>query len=160
MVYELQLVVSDTERALVNQARMEAEKHEPGADREQQLPVFVLNLVTIDWYMTAPIPGLDVEYSRLVQPHERLDLVPVLRVFGPNGSGQKTCAHLHGVGSWYNKLMRFCSRCNGIASLLLQPCSQSYINFLPLGASVPLHTVSWTPGCGRLYVVHGSLLQR
>ena len=55
----------------------------------------VVRLVSIDYYMTRPVPGLDECYSQL--EGSAIDQVPVIRIFGSTPSGQKTCVHVHGV---------------------------------------------------------------
>lgn len=57
----------------------------------------VIRLVSIDYYMTRPVPGLDECYSQL--EGSAIDQVPVIRIFGSTPSGQKTCVHVHGVSS-------------------------------------------------------------
>ena len=57
----------------------------------------VVRLVSIDYYMTRPAPGLDECYSQL--EGSAIDQVPVIRIFGSTPSGQKTCVHVHGVSS-------------------------------------------------------------
>ncbi|KAM4693357.1 LOW QUALITY PROTEIN: DNA polymerase zeta catalytic subunit [Discoglossus pictus] len=57
--------------------------------------MFSLRLVTADYYLAAPIPGLDVTRSHFRDCPVRK--VPVVRVFGATPAGQKTCLHLHGI---------------------------------------------------------------
>ncbi len=55
-----------------------------------------VRIVSLDYYMAKPLPGLDVCFSPLEgTPVER---VPIVRIFGSTPSGQKTCLHLHKVG--------------------------------------------------------------
>ena len=56
---------------------------------------FVVRIVSIDYYMTHPIPGLDVCYSEL--EGTTIENVPIIRVFGATPGGQKACVHIHGV---------------------------------------------------------------
>ncbi|KAI8464894.1 MAG: hypothetical protein J3K34DRAFT_452615 [Monoraphidium minutum] len=56
-------------------------------------PVFSLRIVSLDYYLAAPIPGLDVCYSSL--EGTPVDRVPVVRIFGATPAGQKCCLHLH-----------------------------------------------------------------
>ena len=67
-------------------------------------PEFVVRLVSIDYYMTRPIPGLDDCYSQL--EGKAIDQVPVIRIFGSTPSGQKTCMHVHGVSKLHHSLKR------------------------------------------------------
>ncbi|XP_013591840.1 PREDICTED: DNA polymerase zeta catalytic subunit isoform X1 [Brassica oleracea var. oleracea] len=55
--------------------------------------VFSLRIVSIDYYMAAPIPAYDLCYSSF-QGGEVKE-VPVIRVYGSTPSGQKTCLHIH-----------------------------------------------------------------
>lgn len=57
--------------------------------------MFSLRLVTADYYLAAPIPGLDVTKSHFRDCPVRR--VPVVRVFGATPAGQKSCLHLHGI---------------------------------------------------------------
>ncbi|XP_018415790.1 PREDICTED: DNA polymerase zeta catalytic subunit [Nanorana parkeri] len=57
--------------------------------------MFSLRLVTADYYLAAPLPGLDVTKSHFRDCDVRR--VPVVRVFGATPAGQKTCLHLHGI---------------------------------------------------------------
>ncbi|XP_073432100.1 DNA polymerase zeta catalytic subunit isoform X2 [Dendrobates tinctorius] len=61
----------------------------------QTLTMFSLRLVTADYYLAAPVPGLDVTSSPFRDCPVRR--VPVVRVFGATPAGQKTCLHLHGI---------------------------------------------------------------
>lgn len=56
---------------------------------------FNLRIVSIDYYMAAPLSGMDVCFS----PSEgtAVEKVPVVRIFGSTPSGQKACLHLHRV---------------------------------------------------------------
>ncbi|KAL5701114.1 DNA-directed DNA polymerase [Ranunculus cassubicifolius] len=55
--------------------------------------VFSIRIVSIDYYMAPPIPNLDVCYSTF--QGEKVNEVPVIRVYGSTPAGQKTCLHLH-----------------------------------------------------------------
>ncbi|XP_063773215.1 DNA polymerase zeta catalytic subunit isoform X2 [Pseudophryne corroboree] len=57
--------------------------------------MFSLRLVTADYYLATPLPGLDVTKSHFRDCDVRR--VPVVRVFGATPAGQKTCLHLHGI---------------------------------------------------------------
>lgn len=63
-----------------------------GSPKEQM----VVRLVSIDYYMARPVPGLDECYSQL--EGGAIDQVPVIRIFGSTPCGQKACIHIHGVG--------------------------------------------------------------
>lgn len=65
----------------------------PGVNSPQE--ELVVRLVSIDYYMTRPVPGLDECYSQL--EGTTIEQVPVIRIFGCTPSGQKTCVHVHGV---------------------------------------------------------------
>ena len=58
-------------------------------------PPILVRIVGIDWYMSPPVPGLDVCFSYFegTPIHE----VPVIRVFGSTPAGQKACVHVHKV---------------------------------------------------------------
>ncbi|XP_038703838.1 DNA polymerase zeta catalytic subunit isoform X2 [Tripterygium wilfordii] len=55
--------------------------------------IFSVRLVSIDYYMSPPIPGFDICYSRF-QGGKVIE-VPVIRVYGSTPAGQKTCLHIH-----------------------------------------------------------------
>ncbi|KYO24730.1 DNA polymerase zeta catalytic subunit isoform A [Alligator mississippiensis] len=57
--------------------------------------MFSVRLVTADYYMGSPLPGLDPCQPRCPQAPARR--VPVVRVFGATPAGQKTCLHIHGI---------------------------------------------------------------
>ncbi|KAH7676747.1 DNA-directed DNA polymerase protein [Dioscorea alata] len=57
--------------------------------------VFSLRIVSIDYYMAAPIPDLDFSYSDF-QGRE-VEEVPVIRIYGSTPAGQKGCMHVHGA---------------------------------------------------------------
>ena len=62
---------------------------------EQQAFISV-RLVTMDHYMSDPVTSdLDPVYSSFRSSPVRK--VPVLRIFGPTSTGQKTCLHIHGI---------------------------------------------------------------
>jgi DNA polymerase zeta len=58
-------------------------------------PVFSLRIVTLDYYMTAPTPEVDVCYSSL--EGTAVEQVPVIRIFGSTPGGQRACLHVHKV---------------------------------------------------------------
>ncbi|XP_067402706.1 DNA polymerase zeta catalytic subunit [Emydura macquarii macquarii] len=57
--------------------------------------MFSVRIVTADYYMGSPLPGLDPGQSRFRDAPAKK--VPVVRVFGATPAGQKTCLHLHGI---------------------------------------------------------------
>uniref|UniRef100_A0A1A7XY61 DNA polymerase zeta catalytic subunit n=2 Tax=Iconisemion striatum TaxID=60296 RepID=A0A1A7XY61_9TELE len=57
--------------------------------------MLAVRIVTADYYLSAPVKGLDVCYSEFRESDVRK--VPVVRIFGATPAGQKTCLHLHGV---------------------------------------------------------------
>uniref|UniRef100_A0A670ZFA7 DNA polymerase zeta catalytic subunit n=1 Tax=Pseudonaja textilis TaxID=8673 RepID=A0A670ZFA7_PSETE len=57
--------------------------------------MFSVRVVTADYYMSSPLPGLDPCQSPFREAPVKK--VPVVRVFGATPSGQKTCLHLHGI---------------------------------------------------------------
>ncbi|XP_070589453.1 DNA polymerase zeta catalytic subunit [Erythrolamprus reginae] len=57
--------------------------------------MFSVRVVTADYYMSSPLPGLDPCQSAFREAPVKK--VPVVRVFGATPSGQKTCLHLHGI---------------------------------------------------------------
>ncbi|KAI8037098.1 hypothetical protein M5D96_009844 [Drosophila gunungcola] len=61
--------------------------------------VYSVRLVIADFYMEKPQFGLDPCYSEL--RGKEIKRVPVIRVFGGNSRGQKTCMHVHGVFPYF-----------------------------------------------------------
>ncbi len=57
--------------------------------------LFSCRIVKIDFYLTAPIKGLDICYSEFQS--SAIEKVPVIRIFGATPSGQKTCLYVHGA---------------------------------------------------------------
>ena len=58
---------------------------------------FSIRIVSLDYYLAPPVPGLDVTFSSL--KGTVVDTVPIVRVFGSTPSGQRVCLHLHQVKS-------------------------------------------------------------
>lgn len=54
-----------------------------------------VRIVSIDYYLTQPVPGLDVCFSHL--EGSAVERVPVIRIFGSTPAGQKACVHVHKV---------------------------------------------------------------
>uniref|UniRef100_A0A1B0DQ16 DNA polymerase n=1 Tax=Phlebotomus papatasi TaxID=29031 RepID=A0A1B0DQ16_PHLPP len=54
-----------------------------------------VRIVSVDYYLAAPVATFDVAYSEF--RGSTVKRVPVLRVFGSTEEGQKVCAHVHGV---------------------------------------------------------------
>ncbi|VAH26718.1 unnamed protein product [Triticum turgidum subsp. durum] len=55
--------------------------------------VLSVRIVSLDYYMAPPVPGLDISYSPF---HcEEVEEVPVIRIYGSTPAGQKTCLHIH-----------------------------------------------------------------
>ncbi|KAM5561236.1 DNA polymerase zeta catalytic subunit [Rosa sericea] len=54
---------------------------------------FSVRIVSVDFYMAPPIPGLDISYSSF--HGGKVNEVPVIRIYGSTPAGQKTCLHIH-----------------------------------------------------------------
>ncbi|XP_055816734.1 DNA polymerase zeta catalytic subunit [Solanum dulcamara] len=65
------------------------------ADSQTDSKLFSVRIVSVDYYMTAPLPGFDICYSSF--QGGRVNEVPVIRVYGATPAGQKTCLHLRGA---------------------------------------------------------------
>ncbi|KAH8357763.1 hypothetical protein KR200_003435 [Drosophila serrata] len=65
----------------------------------EDIGVYSMRLVIADFYMEKPQFGLDPCYSEL--RGKEIKRVPVVRVFGGNSRGQKTCMHVHGVFPYF-----------------------------------------------------------
>ncbi|EDW74045.1 uncharacterized protein Dwil_GK21718 [Drosophila willistoni] len=61
--------------------------------------IYSIRLVIADFYMEKPIFGLDPCYSEL--RGKEIKKVPIVRIFGGNSLGQKTCMHIHGVFPYF-----------------------------------------------------------
>ncbi|XP_055836926.1 DNA polymerase zeta catalytic subunit [Episyrphus balteatus] len=57
--------------------------------------IFSLRIVTADFYMEKPKPGLDPCFSEFRA--KEIKKVPVIRIFGSTSEGVKSCMHVHGV---------------------------------------------------------------
>ncbi|KAJ0178950.1 hypothetical protein K1T71_005725 [Dendrolimus kikuchii] len=62
-------------------------------------PEFSIRIVVCDYYLTKPLPGIDVIYSDF--RGSDIKQVPVLRIFGPSPDGHKACLHIHGVFPYF-----------------------------------------------------------
>ncbi|XP_039162908.1 uncharacterized protein LOC120290634 [Eucalyptus grandis] len=74
----------------------EGEGSQPGtaaSGPEKDPAIFSARTVSIDYYMARPIPGVDVCYSSF--QGEKVNEVPVIRVYGSTPAGQKTFLHVH-----------------------------------------------------------------
>ncbi|KAI9084855.1 hypothetical protein K1719_033261 [Acacia pycnantha] len=63
------------------------------ADSQGDSKMFSVRIVSIDYYMAPPIPGLDICYSSF--HGGKVNEVPVVRIYGSTPAGQKTCLHIH-----------------------------------------------------------------
>ncbi|XVF06076.1 hypothetical protein REPUB_Repub06bG0017200 [Reevesia pubescens] len=52
-----------------------------------------VQIVSIDHYMAPPIPDFDICYGSF--QGEKVNEVPVIRIYGSTPAGQKTCLHIH-----------------------------------------------------------------
>ncbi|KAH9622617.1 hypothetical protein KSS87_013140 [Heliosperma pusillum] len=68
---------------------MEAEEE----SQENHSNIFSIRIVSIDYYMSPPIPDFDISYSSF--HGGAVKEVPVIRIYGPTPSSQKACLHLH-----------------------------------------------------------------
>jgi hypothetical protein len=68
---------------------------------------FSVRIVSLDYYLAPPVPGLDVTFSSL--EGTVVDTVPIVRVFGSTPSGQRVCLHLHQVLLQLQRLLHGCS---------------------------------------------------
>ncbi|KAI0510395.1 hypothetical protein KFK09_010996 [Dendrobium nobile] len=57
--------------------------------------VFSVRIVSLDYYMSSPIPDLDSCSSSFLGTN--VEEVPVIRIYGATPAGQKTCVHVHGA---------------------------------------------------------------
>ncbi|KAM0040492.1 putative DNA-directed DNA polymerase [Helianthus debilis subsp. tardiflorus] len=62
-------------------------------DSQPDSKIFSVRIVSIDYYMSPPIQGLDFCYSSF--QGGKVNEVPVIRVYGSTPAGQKTCLHIH-----------------------------------------------------------------
>lgn len=66
-----------------------------GDSSQSNSHVFSIRIVSMDYYMSSPIPGLDISYSSF--QGGKVNQVPVIRIYGSTAAGQKTCMHIHNV---------------------------------------------------------------
>ncbi|CAH9141447.1 unnamed protein product [Cuscuta epithymum] len=64
-------------------------------DSQSNSKIFSVRIVSMDYYMAPPIPGLDICYSSF--HGGKVNEVPVIRVYGSTPAGQKACLHIHGT---------------------------------------------------------------
>ncbi|KAK7205599.1 DNA polymerase zeta, catalytic subunit [Myxozyma melibiosi] len=73
------------------------DEHAKNASVDQQLPIFRVQLNCLDTYQS-PATSYDRDASPLKDlADQKFRTVPVIRVFGNADTGQKVCAHIHGV---------------------------------------------------------------
>ncbi|VEN41943.1 unnamed protein product [Callosobruchus maculatus] len=58
-----------------------------------------VRIITVDYWMCAPIPGFDATYSEFKAAP--VNQVPVIRIFGSKSTGEKICLHIHGVFPYF-----------------------------------------------------------
>ncbi|KAF7817900.1 DNA polymerase zeta catalytic subunit isoform X1 [Senna tora] len=63
------------------------------ADSQCNTRMLSVRIVSIDYYMAPPIPGLDICYSSF--HGGKVNEIPVVRIYGSTPAGQKTCLHMH-----------------------------------------------------------------
>ncbi|KAK4282799.1 hypothetical protein QN277_014132 [Acacia crassicarpa] len=63
------------------------------ADSQGDSKMFSVRIVSIEYYMAPPIPGMDICYSSF--HGGKVNEVPVVRIYGSTPAGQKTCLHIH-----------------------------------------------------------------
>ncbi|CAI9102204.1 OLC1v1000436C1 [Oldenlandia corymbosa var. corymbosa] len=66
-----------------------------GDSLEPNSKIFSVRIVSLDYYMSPPIPGFDISYSSF--HGGKVNEVPVIRIYGSTPGGQKTCLHVHGA---------------------------------------------------------------
>ncbi|KAJ3155914.1 DNA polymerase zeta [Geranomyces variabilis] len=77
---------------------------QPQAQLQQQPrddPFVSVRIVSMDHYMTYPNPLLDHTATQFSAPGTRGFKVPVVRIFGVTGLGQKACVHLHNAYRYF-----------------------------------------------------------
>lgn len=57
--------------------------------------VISVRIVTMDYYMSPPLDGLDNSYS--TYRGSEIKKVPIIRCFGSTNTGYKVCLHVHQV---------------------------------------------------------------
>ncbi|KAF8822518.1 hypothetical protein IE077_003578, partial [Cardiosporidium cionae] len=68
-------------------------------DAANQSCAFAFKIVSIDYVLMSPIPGLDP----LATKHTDIPIprVPVIRIFGPSAFGQQACIYVHGFFPYF-----------------------------------------------------------
>ncbi|KAM7473768.1 hypothetical protein LguiB_021011 [Lonicera macranthoides] len=62
-------------------------------DSQSESNIFSVRIVSIDYYMAPPVPGIDICHSSF--QGGKVNEVPVIRIYGSTPAGQKTCLHVH-----------------------------------------------------------------
>lgn len=102
-------------------------------------PPFVVRIVSIDYYMAAPLPGVDVNFNSV--EGTRIEQVPVIRIFGSTPAGQKACLHVHQVGQsmTYSAVNLRFSAWPGCAHITRTPCMLSGAHACVVGKRTGSH---------------------
>ncbi|KAL3750136.1 hypothetical protein ACJRO7_011158 [Eucalyptus globulus] len=81
---------------------------------EKDPAIFSVRIVSIDYYMARPIPGVDVCYSSF--QGEKVNEVPVIRVDGSTPAGQKLaymCIRLYPICMYHVQIFLSIQRLKG-----------------------------------------------
>ncbi|KAG0605129.1 hypothetical protein M758_9G034000 [Ceratodon purpureus] len=71
----------------------------PTKSNSQDGPMFSMRIVNLEYYLSPPLPGMDVCYSKF--QGRTVTEVPVVRIYGSTPAGQKACLHLHQVFPYF-----------------------------------------------------------
>ena len=61
----------------------------------RETAVLSVRIITMDYYMSIPLDGLDNSYS--TYRGSEIKKVPIIRCFGSTNTGQKICLHVHQI---------------------------------------------------------------
>ncbi|KAG0265703.1 DNA polymerase zeta, partial [Linnemannia exigua] len=92
---------NDTKGPLsIDEEEQEEQEHSIHVVQSSRTRRFKNRIADLDYTMAPPGP-LDLQTCQFLPPHIPVQKVPVIRIYGANEAGQKTCVHIHQVYPYF-----------------------------------------------------------